>query len=468
MRLLLALLFALTAAAQEFPKAPPSVGPERPLRLPQRHERKLSNGLLVVVAERHTSPRIAATLTFRSGMAVDPNGLEGISDFTAELMRRGTATLNSRQIAEELDAMGADLSVVTNPDSVAFQGLSLAENTERYLRLLADIISNPSFPPEELELHRTNQLQALLQQRAQPGFLASERFNRAVFGDHPYARFSPSEDSLKAIRRERLVQFHRQQFVPSNAFLLIVGDVQPEAAFKIAESAFASWRGGRAASPAWVAAPKRPGRRIYFVHRPGSVQSAIAVGNLSIRRADPDYFAVTIANTIFGGAFASRLVMNIREQKGYTYSPGSSVTAQANSGMLRVNASVRNEVTAATLTEIFYELDRLRTTPVTPKELQDAKNYYKGVFSLQLASLSGLRGALNSVYLYDLPRDYLETARERAQAVTAADVMRAARRHFDSPYSAIIVVGDLTKVREDVELFGPIEAYDVQGKPLEQ
>lgn len=444
---------------------PPPAGPERPLVLPARRERTLPNGLRVIVAERHVSPRISVALTFRSGQAFDPPGLEGLADFTGELMRRGTATRTAKQIAEELDALGAELSVLTDVDQVSFRGIALAENAEAYLKLLGEIAQEPSFPASEIEIHRDNSIQSLLQQRASPEFLGNRQFQRAIFGNHPYARTVPSEASLKAITRLKISEFRTRHFVPANAFLLIIGDVQPEAAFRMAADAFGGWRGGPAPRSSWPAPPSPRGRKIFFVHRPESVQSSISLGNVSIKRTDPDYFPVAIANTLFGASFASRLTMNIRESKGYTYSPFSELAPYAASGYFRVVADVRNEVTGPTLAEIFYELDRLRTLPVPEDELRGAQNYYKGVFSYRLASLGGLTAQFNNVYLYNLPADYLEKLRDNAGAVKPADVMRAARRRFDSANASIVVVGDLDKVGDQVELFAPVQAYDVEGKP---
>jgi predicted Zn-dependent peptidase len=215
--------------------------------------------------------------------------------------------------------------------------------------------------------------------------------------------------------------------------LIVVGDFATNEMFAEIDRNFGDWR---APQPDATQQPEPPrhheGRRVHLVHLPGSVQTQVTVGNLAITRRSPDWHSTVLANAIYGGAFHSRLVMNIREQKGYTYSPRSGLNALRQHGYFSVSAAVRNDVAAATLTEIFYEMDRIRALPVTPEELDSARNYLTGVFSLGVATLDGLIGQLSAVYLERLPEGYLETYRERVRALTADNVIASARRHFDS------------------------------------
>ena len=205
---------------------------------------------------------------------------------------------------------------------------------------------------------------------------------------------------------------------------------------------------------------------MHLVHLPGSVQTQVLLGNLAITRHDPDWYRTVLANSIYGGAFHSRLVVNIREQKGYTYSPRSGISALRQYGYFSVHAAVRNEVVAATLTEMFYEMDRMRSLAVTPEELESARNYLAGVFSLGVATQDGLLTQLSTVYLERLAENYLETYRERIRALTAEDVLTAARRHFDSANEQIVIVGDRDQIAEQAALFGDVETSDAQGHPL--
>jgi predicted Zn-dependent peptidase len=208
------------------------------------------------------------------------------------------------------------------------------------------------------------------------------------------------------------------------------------------------------------------GRRVHLVHLPGAVQAQIFVGNRAITRKHPDWLRLTLANSIYGGAFNSRLVMNIREQKGYTYSPRSGAHPLRQHGYFTISAAVRNDVVAATLTEMFYEVDRMRSTLVGEEELADARNYLTGLFSLGLATQDGLAGQLATATLERLPDDYLETYRERILALTSADVLDAAQKYFDSANAQIVVVGDRAQLEAQAALFGKMEVYDAQGNRI--
>jgi zinc protease len=286
---------------------------------------------------------------------------------------------------------------------------------------------------------------------------------RVLFGDHRYAVIAPTEEQVAAYRRDELQHFYQHHYTPSNALLLVVGDFSSEHMLAQVDKAFGSWKGSRPEPLISSAPPEAVGRQVHLVHLPGAVQTQVLVGNLAITRRDPDWFRTVLANSIYGGAFHSRLVMNIREQKGYTYSPRSGITALHQHGFFTVHAAVRNEVTAATLTEMFYEMDRMRSLPVTPEELESAQSYLTGVFSLGVATQDGVLGQLSTVYLDRLPDDYLETYREKIRALTADDILLAARRHFDSANAQIILVGDRDQIIDQAALFGPVTEYTANG-----
>ena len=253
--------------------------------------------------------------------------------------------------------------------------------------------------------------------------------------------------------------------MPADALLIVVGDFSTDAMLEQVEKDFRRLESAAARSRRNSPAPPRySGRHVHLVHLPGTVQTQVLLGNLAITRRDPDWYRLVLANSIYGGAFHSRLVMNIREQKGYTYSPRSGINALRQYGYFTVHAAVRNEVVAATLTEMFYEMDRMRSLPVTAEELESARSYLTGVFSLGVATQDGLLGQLSTVYLERLPEDYLETYRERIRALTAEDVLAAARRHFDSANAQIVIVGDRDQIAEQAALFGEVTEYTAQGQ----
>jgi predicted Zn-dependent peptidase len=443
--------------------AAPPLGPERPVAWPKRTLRTLSNGMQVVLAESRAFPKISAQLFFRNGNAVVAHSNPGIAGMAATVVRTGTATRNSRQIEEDLRRMGAELGSHSGADTSAISVSGLAEFSRELLELVADLAQNASFPEDEFERERRQRFEELRIERTTPGFLANERFRRVIFGEHPYAIIAPSEEQVASYRREQLEQYYRQYYVPSDSLLVVVGDFAADAMLDQVEKIFGGWNAPAAPVQIFPAPPRHSGRKVHVVHLPGTVQTQIVLGNPGITRRDPDWYRVVLANSIYGGAFHSRLVLNIREQKGYTYSPRSGNNALREYGYFTVHAAVRNDVVAATLTEIFYEMDRMRSLPVTAEELESARNYLSGVFSLGVATQDGVLGQLSTVYLERLPEDYLETYRARIHELTAADIIAAARRHFDSKNSEIVIVGDRGQIFEQASLFGNVTEYTAQG-----
>jgi zinc protease len=443
--------------------SPPPLAPERPVEWPQRTVRTLANGLLVVLAESHTFPKISVELFFRSGNAAAMSVAPGLGEMTASVVRTGTASRPSRRIEEDLRRMGAELGTSAGADRSAIAVSGLAEFSQGLLELVADLARNASFPVEEFERERRQRLEDLRIQRTTAAFLASERLRRVLFGAHPYAIVAPTEEQVAAYRREQMEAFYREHYAPANGLLLAVGDFSAERLLEQIEKIFGEWS---AAKPRPFEAQEPPairGRRVHLVHLPESVQTDVLVGNRAITRHSPDWHGLVLANALYGGAFNSRLVANIREQKGYTYSPRSGIQPLRQYGYFSVHAAVRNEVAAATLTEIFYEMDRMRALPVGEDELSDAQSYLSGVFSLGVATQDGLLGQIATVYLDELSEDYLETYRGKIRALTADDVLTAARKYFDSANEQMVLVGDGEQIAEQAALFGEVTEYDAQG-----
>jgi len=448
------------------PAAAPALAPESPVEWPKRAVRTLSNGLRVVLAELRTFPKISAQLYFRSGNAVVARTAPGLAEMVATVARTGTASRPSRRIEEDLRRMGGGLGTHAGADSSSISANGLAEFSDEVLELMADIARNASFPEDEFERERRQRFEELKIERTTPGFLANERLRRVLFGAHAYAVVAPSEAQVAAYTREQLAEFYRVHYVPAEGLLIVVGDFSTDAMFEQVEKVFGTWKAHHPQPPAFPAPPLQTGRHVHLVHMPGTVQTQVLIGNLAINRRDPDWYRIILANAIYGGAFHSRLVLNIREQKGYTYSPRSSVNALRQYGYFTVQAAVRNQVAAATLTEMFYEMDKMRSLPVTVEELESARSYLTGVFSLGVATQDGLLGQLSTVFMDQLPDGYLETYRERIRALTADDVVLAARRHFDSANAQIVLVGDRAQIGEQAALFGDVTEYDASGAVL--
>ncbi|HVB86594.1 MAG TPA: pitrilysin family protein [Candidatus Dormibacteraeota bacterium] len=444
----------------------PALAPERPVVWPKRTVRTFANGLQVVLAESRAFPKITAQLYFRGGNAVTALSNPGLAEMTSAVVRTGTASRTSRQIEEDLRRIGAGLGTHAGADSSAISASGLAEFSGELLELIADLARNATFPQEEFDREQRQRYEELKIERTTPGFLANERIRRVLFGAHPYAIVAPTLEKVEAYKREQLVEFYRRHYVPADSLLIVVGDFSAGAMMGQIEIIFGSWSAPKPAAMKSEEPEPHFGRRVYLVDRPGTVQTQLLAGNLALTRRDPDWYRAVLANSIYGGAFHSRLVMNIREQKGYTYSPRSSLNSLREYGYFTVSAAVRNDVAAATLTEIFYEMDRMRSLPVSTEELESARNYLTGVFSLGVATQDGLLGQLSVVYLDRLPEDYLETYRQRIHELSAEDVVAAARRHLDSANSQIVMVGDRAQIGEQAALFGQVTAFDAQGNEI--
>ena len=444
----------------------PALGAERPAIWPARHVHHLSNGLQVVLVEAHGVPRLSVELMVRSGNASTAHSNPGLAEMTATVLRTGTAQRSRRQIEEDLRRMGGSVSTGAGADSSFLAADALAESAKPLVELVAEIARQAVFPVEEFERERRQAVEALRLERVTPGFLASECVRHQLFGNHPYAVVSPSIQQVEAYRLEDLRAFYARHWCAANSLLIAVGDFSATRLLAEIERTFASWPSGEI--PAFddpeIEAPR--GRRIHLVHLPGTNQARVVVANPAITRRHPDWIRLSVANAIFGGAFHSRLVANIREQKGYTYSPSSAVHALRRRGWFATQAAVRNEVVGATLAEMFYELDRMRALPVTAEELAEIQNYLAGVFSLGVATQSGLRGQLSTLYLNELPEDHLETYRQRVRAVTSAEVLEAARKWMDSPNALVVVVGDREQIASQAALYGEVALWDAEGKRI--
>jgi len=443
---------------------PPPLEP-RSLNLPQPVQTTLSNGLQMILIEDRRLPLISFRLAFRSGDANDPVNLPGLSDMLSHLLTEGTETRTSRQLAEETERIGAMLSVGSNSDFTTVAASGLSGFAEEILELLADVSLRPTFPQNEIDLAVENTHQMLIQQRAQPTFLASERMARVMFGAHPYSRVSPTPEMLDALTRDDLVSFCKSTFIPNNAVFIAIGDIDRDSLTARAEQLFAGWDSQPLSTPQYPAPPRRDARRIYLVDRPGSAQSNIVIANEGLKRTSPDYFPLLLMHTILGANASSRLFMNLREHKGYTYGAYSNLDSRRLAGTFRGSAEVRTAVTGPSLHEFFYELNRIRDEAVSAEELTNAKSYLTGVFPIRIETQDGLIDQIVNIKMFELPDDYLHTYRERIDAVTAEEIQRVAQTYVQPDRAAIVIVGDGAEVTPQVrEYSDDIEFYDTEGK----
>src|SRR3984957_20103977 len=339
----------MATRAVEVNDAVPALSAERQVTWPNRKRARLSNGLEVILVESHTIPKFHGDLYFRAGNVAAIDRGAGLAEITATVARTGTAKRASRQIEEDLRRIGADLAASAGSDtsSISFAGLS--EFAEPLLGMVDELAREAAFPEAEFERERRQKLEEVKLERTQPGFLAGERLRKVLFGGHPYSQISPTEEQVAAYTRDELQSIYRDCYTPENAILILVGDFDAASMQRSVEKVFGNWTGKKPAALESAEPPVPKGRRVYLVDLPGSVQTQILCGCHAITRQNPDWIKLGLTNSLYGGAFNSRLVMNIREDKGYTYSPRSAVNPLRQYGYFSVSAAVRNDVVAASL-----------------------------------------------------------------------------------------------------------------------
>ncbi|HXD29937.1 MAG TPA: pitrilysin family protein [Pyrinomonadaceae bacterium] len=449
----------------DFRRHAPAPLPSSEIRIPTPYQTTLPNGLALVIVEDRRLPLISFRLAFRTGDAHDPSELPGLTDMMSGLLTEGTNTRNSRQIAEEVEQMGATLHAGAGSDFTTLSASALTVFGDKILDLMADVTLHPSFPENEVDLTRQNTKESLKQQRAQPSFLANEMVSRVMFGEHPYSRIAPTPESIDGTTRERLVDFHSRVFVPNNAVFLIVGDVEKAAVEAQILRLFGDWPRKEAITDHFAAPPTRSSRKAYVIDRPGSAQSNIVIANLGVNRTNSDYFPLLLMHTVLGATASSRLFMNLREEKGYTYGAYSNLDTRRTAGTIRATAEVRTPVTGESLKEFFYELNRIRETPVTDKEIQDAKSYLTGVFPIRLETQEGLIDQLVQIKMLGLPDDYLQFYRAQVQSVTSEQIQNVAQKYIRPDEAALVIVGDGAQVLDQLKDYcSDMEFYSTSGK----
>lgn len=462
--LLLSARPAVRLSAQ-YPTQPPAARPLRPMQFPPFQEARLANGLQLVVVENHELPVVSLSLSLPVGSRHDPAGMEGLADVVAELLTKGTRTRTADQIAAAIEGVGASLSATAGTDFTTVGTTVLTENLELAFELTSDVVLNATFPEAELELARTRMLSGLRLEQSDPGALADRYFAQTLYGQHPYGR-RPTEPAVKAVTRQAVQDFAGARLKPGGALLVLAGDVTLARARELATRFFGSWSGTAPAAQAASAPPAPRAMEILLVHRPGSAQSNIIVGNLGQRPGDPLFFPATVGNRVLGGGADARLFLILREQKGWTYGAYSGLTRRKDVGYWSATAEVRTPVTDSAMVELLRQLGRVRTEAVSDSELTAAKGYLVGSFPRQIETPQQIASQVSNVKLYGLGERYLRTYRERLSAVTAADIQRALRSLIRPDSAVIVVVGDGQQIYEKLRAIAPVRIIDGEGKPL--
>jgi zinc protease len=437
----LAVLVVAGVAAQQKPQ-PPAAGPSTQFDFPAYKTQKLANGLTVFVVEDHRQPLVSYTLMLDGGAIAHPPQKAGLASITAELLTQGTATRSAQDIARAIDGVGGDLSAGADDDTATVSATVAKSAADLAMDLLADVTLNPAFKQEEIDRVRTQRLSGLKIQYADPEYMAPFVAARLTLGEHPYAYpVEGTPDTLRALTRDDIVQFHKARYSPSGAFLAISGDITPEAAVAQVEKRLGAWSAPAPPRPS-PPAPPAPSKTILVVDKPDAVQTQIVVSTVGIKYNDPSYFPLLVANQIFGGAFTSRLNMALRAREGLTYGARSAFDADRETGMFRVSTFTRTEETGKAITMVLDLLREFRKNPATDAELKEAKAYLVGSFAVGTETPGQVAGRVLTQAKHGLPSDYWDKYRDNVQAVTAARIADAVGRYVDADKMKIVAVGN--------------------------
>ena len=449
---------------------PPELGPPPTVSLPPIVTRQLPNGLKLLIVEQHELPLADFVLLVGSGATADPTGKMGVANLTAAMLREGTTTRKSLDIADQAAFLGVSLSPTSSWESSTLSLHTPTAQLDSALALFADVALHPSFPANEFERLRKNRLTELLQIRDQGPAIANLVFPAIVYGStHPYGLASiGTEGSVKSLTTADLQSYYQANFKPNNATLIIVGDVNPDQIEQKVNGLFGGWQRGNVPQLVYGEPPKPAVTTIYLVDKPGAAQSSFRIGAVGVPRSTKDYFALTVMNTILGGSFSSRLNQNLRETRGYTYGASSRFDMRRAAGPFTAAAEIVAAKTDSALLEFMKELSGIRQS-VPADELSRAKRYLQLQLPGNFETTQQIAAALVPVALYGLPLDYYNNYVQSIEGVTQADVSRVAQQYVNPGSLAIVIVGDRKTVEQGLKSVnvGPISIRDMSGLPIQ-
>jgi predicted Zn-dependent peptidase len=432
----------------------PAPGKPRDFNLPPVNSFTLDNGLKVTLVRYGDIPKATVRLIVRSGNLNEPENEVWLADFTSDLMKEGTITRTGKQIADEVAGMGGALSVSTGVETTAITTDILSEYISEAVNLVADVAMNPVFPESETARLKNDLLRNLNIQRSEPSNIAYELFARVMYPNHPYGRIFPEPEMIKSFDAAKAKNFYSSNFGAQRSHLYIAGVFDEGKAEKMVRQAFGEWAKGP--EPLIDIPTTTPKNMIYFADRPGAPQSVLNIGLPTIDPSNKDYLPLILTNELLGGSFTSRITLNIREDKGYTYSPYSNVASRYRTGYWMQFAEVATPVTVPSIREIFKEIRRLADERVSDKELNGIKNYVCGVFVLRNSTRQGIISQLAFLDLHGLDLSFITNYISNIRSITADDVQRIMKTYLDPSKMTIVIAGDRKSIGKEVEQFGTV------------
>jgi predicted Zn-dependent peptidase len=444
-------LCTLPLAAQE-KQTPPAGGPPKPFNVPAHESYTLPNGMKVTLVPYGNLPKVTLSLVVRTGNLNEPADMPGLADMVGKLMKEGTTSQSSKQVAEEAAGMGGAVNITVGADESDVTADVLSDFGAKAVALLADVAQHPLFPESELPRLKTDAERQLSISKAVPQNMALEKFRKILYSDHPYGTVFPTQESIQKTTVADIKKFYEGNFGAARSHLYIAGRFDTAAVKKAIAASFGGWAKGAAAV---TNVPKvKPQHVLDLTDRPGAAQSTLLVGMPVPDATSPDSIPLGVTNALLGGSFGSRITSNIREQKGYTYSPSSQVSRRYHDAYWAETADVTTQYTGASLKEIFAEIDKLAKEPPADAELKGIQSYLSGLFVIQNSSRGALIGQLRFVDFQGLGEDYLKTYVQKVNAVTPAVVSKMTSQYIKQDQMTIVVVGDKSKVAEQVAPYG--------------
>ncbi len=429
------------------------------MKIPDIEKATLDNGLDVYIIEQHEVPIVSMRLVIPGGTLYDTEETAGLANLTSGLLRKGTTTRTGLEVSEEIDFIGGQLGAGAGNDAIYATSTVLAKHIDKGMELLADIVINPIFPDEEVEKLKNQIVGAIMQGKSDPTTIRDMQFAKFVFGNHPYGLPSiGTEETMMLLTQDDVKEFYNKYFIPNNAFLLIVGDVSTAEVLGKVRNYFGDWKEGTPVDLNLPEMPEITGRKVYLIDKPDATQSFIAIGHQGLSRTNPDAFKVRVMNYILGGGgFVSRLMKNVRSEKGLTYGINSGFDYNRHTGSFYVKTFTKNESTGEAIESIFDEMNKIRQEPIKETELEECQGFYSGYLPLQFETPANIASWMETIYLYDLGDDYYTRYIQSVNQATVDDVQEVANEYIDPNDCLIVVVGKAEEIQDQLAQFGEIE-----------